>query len=401
MNSIKRKVLIVPSWYPVSFVTDQMKLMEDEFDFKVIVGKRTEMGKRKALARFLSARFKRFSWNKRILPDILYDFFSTEYIYINALPQYFEKQQMKILDKHFNQMFSEIDMAGWTPDLIHIQSISDTAVFVCNWAEKNHIPVILTEHILYIRRKFDFFQKEKERIYSRVQKVLCVSNYLYRNLLTNGFKIKNGEIIGNYADDTYLPATFDKIDNHTRILFVATHLSDKDINTLFSAFRILLNSGFTNYTLDIIGLGPQYRYISDSGSYIVLCEEIERYGLTKHINIKGFISKEVLLKSFGNYSFLVSTSLSETFGLVIAEAIMYGLPVVCTDSGGIRDFVNESNGIVVPLRDFQLFSDAIKEMILNVDKYDFKTMSEAIRKKYGKEAFTRKLLTEYHIALQK
>jgi glycosyltransferase involved in cell wall biosynthesis len=80
---------------------------------------------------------------------------------------------------------------------------------------------------------------------------------------------------------------------------------------------------------------------------------------------------------------------------------MYGLPVVCTDSGGIRDFVNESNGIVVPLRDFQLFSDAIKEMILNVDKYDFKTMSEAIRKKYGKEAFTRKLLTEYHIALQK
>jgi glycosyltransferase involved in cell wall biosynthesis len=395
MNSIKRKVLIVPSWYPVSFVTDQMKLMEDEFDFKVIVGKRTEMGKRKALARFLSARFKRFSWNKRILPDILYDFFSTEYIYINALPQYFEKQQMKILDKHFNQMFSEIDMAGWTPDLIHIQSISDTAVFVCNWAENNHIPVILTEHILYIRRKFDFFQKEKERIYSRAQKVLFVSNYLYRNLLTNGFEISKGEIIGNFVDDTYLPATFDKIDNHTRMLFVATHLSDKDINTLFSAFRILLNSGFTNFTLDIIGLGPQYRYISDSGSYTVLCEEIERYGLTKHINIKGFISKEVLLKSFGNYSFLVSTSLSETFGLVIAEAIMYGLPVVCTDSGGIRDFVNESNGIIVPVKNPKAFSNGIIQMINNLNNYNLSQISSEMTEKFGSRIFFNRLKKEY------
>lgn len=396
MNPIKPKVLIIPAWYPATFFVEQMELLKDEFDFKVIVGNRTELGRKVALKRLIFGKLKFFDWeNKKAQIDEIKISFS----WVNHLPRYIERKQYNFLNKCFEKELDSLRKEGWAPDLIHIQSISDTSVFLKNWAVKNRIPIILTEHIIYIRSRFDFFQKEKEKVYSCANKVLCVSNYVYRNLLTTGFKLRNASIIGNFVDDRYTPTEFNRSKSNNRILFVASHLSDKDIDVLFKSLNILIESGSNDFELHIIGLEPDKIYIIDGEEEFSLTKEIEKYKLSEYIKIIGPISKKQLLESYKNYSFLVSTSLSETFGLAIAEAILNGLPVVCTDSGGIRDFVDEKNGIIVSIRNPQLFSEAIKEMMLNVDRYDYKTISDAIKIKFGKEAFTRKLLYEYHLAL--
>jgi len=386
MNS-KPNILLLPAWYPASFFVDQMKLVTDKFNFKVLLGQRHTFGKKSAIRHFLKRSFNYFTNSDKEL------FLQVDFSYINFSKGNLANWQISYLNNCFDKYLTEL-YAGGKPDLIHIQSLSDTAVFICNWAEKHNIPVILTEHIIFVRHNFDFFQQLKESVYSRVNKVLCVSNYVYRNLLVNGFRMKKVEIIGNLVNDNFVTEKFEKKEKTNKILFVAAHLADKDIDVLLDAIELLKSKHFEVY-LDIIGIDPDKNYQIENNYQYNLQEIIESRNLLDVIHLKGRKNRQELLESYQNYSFLVSSSLSETFGVGVAEAIAYGLPVVCTDSGGIREFVDISNGIIVPIRNSQKLAVAIEEMFEKRLMYNPTEISERIVKKYGVHAFRKKLLRVY------
>lgn len=383
-------ILLVPAWYPASFFTEQMKLVEDSFNFKILKGYRNVYGKKKWLNKKLKGKSKSF------ISKTHDDYLEIEFDYINNLPPFFFKKQEKYLDDCFNRIINTF-FDGSKPDLIHIQSLSDTAYYVNRWAKANNVPVILTEHILFVRHQTDHFQRLKEKVYETADRVLLVSNYLYRNLLTNGIKPGNVEIIGNLVRDEYisLPLKQNKLNKELRILFVATHLFDKDIDVLFEALEILLNKGFGPFHVDIIGLEPTKIYLDDESNECNLQEIINQKGLSSKVSLLGEMERKEMLNAYQDYSFLVSSSKSETFGLAVAEAIANGLPVVCTDSGGIRDFVNESNGIVVPIRNAKLLADAIVQMESRINTYDLKKNAQNIISKYGSLNFRKKIYDQY------
>ena len=133
--------------------------------------------------------------------------------------------------------------------------------------------------------------------------------------------------------------------------------------------------------IDIFGLEGSELYARNE----TIAQHISNIGLLDVITIKGKLSHDILLEKYSQYSVLLSTSISETFGLAVAEAIAHGTPVVCTDSGGIHDFVNEKNGIVVPIKDANRMVDAIKMTLKGT--YDSQEMSVAILNKYGYEKY--------------
>ena len=56
----------------------------------------------------------------------------------------------------------------------------------------------------------------------------------------------------------------------------------------------------------------------------------------------------------------------ESFGIVLAEAMAVGLPVVCSDIGGYRDVVHDgTDGLLVPPRDPQALADALAGLLDN------------------------------------
>ena len=57
------------------------------------------------------------------------------------------------------------------------------------------------------------------------------------------------------------------------------------------------------------------------------------------------------------------TSLLETFGIVLIEAVAAGLPVVCFNAPGIRDVMTPDCGIICPMNDIKAFADAIFRLV--------------------------------------
>jgi glycosyltransferase involved in cell wall biosynthesis len=84
----------------------------------------------------------------------------------------------------------------------------------------------------------------------------------------------------------------------------------------------------------------------------------------------------------------------ETFGLTVAEAISAGRPVVVTNSGGVQDIVDTSNGIITAF-DLDSFANALASIKANYYKYNLKQISQDAKERFGKQTIYAKLYAHY------
>lgn len=380
---LARTILFVPAWYPSSFFQEQIELIADQFHTKILWGEQITIGKKQLLRSFLKKR----NYHTIFEIERTSEMFKLKYQWINYLPDRIQKFQFYYLKNHIGENIKEL-FGGVLPDLIHLQSISDIAVFIVAWAKENKIPVILTEHLLFVRHEINPFSRLKENLYNTVDQVLCVSNYVYRSLLTGGFLPKNAKVIGNLVNDDFTEVFF----NHnagSNILFVANHLNDKGFNILIEVAK-LLKSNNRKVIIDVIGLSGDELY-TDKFNIQTKLKESEVDDL---IILKGFLPHNELLKVYPSYKMLISTSISETFGLSIAEAIACGLPVVITDSGGPRDFVSDNN-IIVPINDPTALTKGIEKFLESTNEEEIENDAKKIRSLYGRQAFKSLMIEIY------
>jgi glycosyltransferase involved in cell wall biosynthesis len=69
-----------------------------------------------------------------------------------------------------------------------------------------------------------------------------------------------------------------------------------------------------------------------------------------------------LVEFYRRCNVFVFTSFFEGFGLPPLEAMACGIPVITTNCGGVRDFANDSNAIIVSPGDFRAIANAIMRL---------------------------------------
>jgi glycogen(starch) synthase len=82
----------------------------------------------------------------------------------------------------------------------------------------------------------------------------------------------------------------------------------------------------------------------------------------------GFVAHDELLRLYDRASIVVCPSRREGFGVVCAEAMAHGRPVVATSVGGLRDLVVDSEtGLLVPPRDPAALRVALERLLGDED----------------------------------
>lgn len=151
-----------------------------------------------------------------------------------------------------------------------------------------------------------------------------------------------------------------------------THSSDRPLRILWSgrldhrkALHLLLVAlgGLKNdvrFQLKILGDGPLRRRWQKIA---------ERGGITEHAEWCGRLPYEEALKQYLWADVFVFTSLRDTFGTVVLEALSNGVPVICFDHFGAGDAVTDACGIKIPITTpsdaIQGFKDAITRLADN------------------------------------
>lgn len=146
-----------------------------------------------------------------------------------------------------------------------------------------------------------------------------------------------------------------------RILFVGRVVDDKGVIYLCRAVN-KLNSQRLKVHLDIIGDGPgldRLRHFVDKNN---AQKFITIHGGKNLTQLPGFYRQADV---FVGPSIQGKSGWKEAFGVVFAEALACGTPVIATDVGGTRDIVKDGkNGFIVPQKD----SEAIAEKLLLIYK---------------------------------
>ena len=140
-----------------------------------------------------------------------------------------------------------------------------------------------------------------------------------------------------------------------RLLCVGSVIERKGHRILLEALGKLKH---LDWHLDCVG-----KTDFEPGLYTELLEVVDGQGLKSRVKFHGAIEPEALEQKYGQAHVFVLPSLFEGYGMVYAEAIVRGLPVIGTIAGAIPETVPSECGILVSPGSIEELQSALEIMI--------------------------------------
>jgi glycosyltransferase involved in cell wall biosynthesis len=103
----------------------------------------------------------------------------------------------------------------------------------------------------------------------------------------------------------------------------------------------------------------------DPATVARLRAQLARDGLAEEVSFTGEMDGPSLAHRYDAADVFVLPTLFEGYGMVVAEAIARGLPVIASRTGAIPDLVSTDAGILVPPGDVQALAEALCRVIGN------------------------------------
>lgn len=264
------------------------------------------------------------------------------------------------------------------PDILysHYLAITHEAISL---KQKYHIPLVAIEHWSEVQRPTlsKIIQQQSES-YKYVDKLIAVS-YALKKALTERFEV-DSVVVHNMVGDEF--------SYHSHNLQNRFYLVSTGSLRAIKGFEVLINAlaqiqiPKNNWHLTIIGNGEERD---------VLSALITQLKLTDNISLVGAKSKQEIASTYNKCDVFVLPSRSETFGVAYIEAMACGLPVIATRCGGPEEFVNEKNGLLVPIDDVDALATAIQYMYRNHRNYDRQAIAKDCKARFSSEIVAQRL----------
>ena len=149
-----------------------------------------------------------------------------------------------------------------------------------------------------------------------------------------------------------------------RLLYVGTIEQRKGIKYLIEALSQIPKELLKVVRLTIVGKAISEDYYNE------VKRAIDHYHLMDNVDLKVRVSDKELDALYRTSMIFVFPSLLEGFGMVMIEAMRYGLPVIAFNNSAMPYVVKPyENGILVPNKDTTKFCEAISALLTNKDLY--------------------------------
>jgi colanic acid/amylovoran biosynthesis glycosyltransferase len=190
------------------------------------------------------------------------------------------------------------------------------------------------------------------RSFERAAAVHCVSDEIKQQAIGFGLDPAKAWVIRPAVDPAqFSPCEQPRTANATlRIISTGSLISLKGHEYALLAIRRLLDQGL-RVQLEIIGSG------ADRQRLVFAIHDLE---LEPHVRLHGRLTPEEVRQKLQQADLFLLSSVSEGISNAVLEAMACGLPIVTTDSGGMREAVTDGvEGFLVPARDPAAMSGAL------------------------------------------
>lgn len=280
-------------------------------------------------------------------------------------------------------------------DIIHGHYLFPPGLVSVNVGQKTNTKTYVTAHgsdMFRVYAKSKSMQKAIKKVLKKADVVLAVSNALKDEIIATGvegiaektkihwnsvdinkFKEEPEEKINESKFKKDLFNEFNIDSNKPTILFIGNIVKAKNINLLIEAKKLLK----TDCNLLIVGDGVLLKDLKDKVAKDIKNNEIDNVYFTG--------ARKDVEKIIPTTDLLVLPSFTESFGLVLLEALACGKPVIGSNIGGIKEIITEDVGLLINPNDKEDLANAIDKILTDDDlRNKFKSNARNRAKEFSK-----------------
>ena len=292
------------------------------------------------------------------------------------------------------RQWKALQREGWMPDVVQLNVIQKQGLLAM-WLKKRYgIPYIIVEHwsgYLPENGQYLKFNAVKKRFMQRVccgaEQVLPVSLPLQHAMQACGFTARRWGTIDNVVDEFfYYIVEREKSKEKSQKTLLHVSCFDeraKNVKGLLQAAK-MLSEKRQDWRLVLVGTGIDYADVRAYADSLQFPEGVLEW-------TGELTPKEVAVRLHQSDAFVLS-SRYETYGVVLAEAVAAGLPILSTPVG----IAEEVADLIVPQEIAQhkpgRFAEFLETILWNTDRF-----TDRIRNtdRFTAEAVGRKLVSIY------
>ena len=246
------------------------------------------------------------------------------------------------------------------PDVLHAHWVYEFALA----AIQTRLPHVITCHDSpYTIAKLNSTSRPTRSLYRWLRVLMARKTFRQAKYITAVSPYMSNEvqnltstpihIVPNPVDDLALKAATSRLSNRKPEIVMVCNGWDtrKNPKPGLLAFNILLRDS-PEATLHLYG--------NDFGPGQEADTWCKANGLGKGLNFHGSVPHKQLLASMEKHDLLLHTSIEESFGMVIAEAMAMGLPVVAGNKSGAVPWVVGKNGALCDVSDPEAIAAAMR-----------------------------------------
>lgn len=268
------------------------------------------------------------------------------------------KRFEKIYNKHANEI---VDC-----DYLIINSRLYTRFVSFPWRQLNYkCHIILIHHHFNFLTQTKFINKIAHRkleldFLKKANVILTPNPYTVDTLKKFGFK-NNVYLLEAYINNSIHTSEVKKKD---QIIFVGSVIERKGLTYGIDAFS-KFNKSHPDYQFLIVGTFDQKLPYSKK-----LLEMTREKGLINKVKFIGRVDEVEKNKLMNESKLFLFPSQNEGYGLVIVEAMSYGLPVVAFNNTAMPYTVNNHNGALIQNKKTNLMAEAMTDILDDKKIYD-------------------------------
>lgn len=270
-------------------------------------------------------------------------------------------KRAKVMKKYIKNSNADVMISSRTFLNELVSSCAKENVLTIGW-EHNHYHNDMKYAIDVVRscKNLDYF--------------VLVSNDLY--------EFYNKKLIDYNCKCVYIPNVLDSFPDkcapliEKRLVSVGRLSKEKGYIDLLGLYNILVKD-HPDWTLDIVGDGPERERLE---------EYIKNHNLSDKITLHGYQGKEYIDKLLNKSSIYLMTSYTESFGIVLIEAMSHGLPCIAFSSAeGARELIDSGRtGYLINNRNNRAYIKKVEDLMNDIE----------VRKRIGHES--RKNVKKYN-----
>jgi glycosyltransferase involved in cell wall biosynthesis len=276
------------------------------------------------------------------------------------------------------------------PDIIHANVIVPVSRVAWFLNKITGIPYIISEHwTAYQSKNRNDIPRNKKSV-AGAYALVPVTESLREALKSFGYSGRYF-VVPNVVDtQLFTPCERSDGNSRKRMLHVSSMKEEhKNISGIIQTLR-KLKAARQDFLLTFVG-----------GANSRQKEMVMEAGLNDHIVFAGEIEHRKVAEFMKQSDFLVMFSNVENLPCVIVEALACGLPVISTNVGGISEWIDEKNGILVERNNITALYQGINYLLDNHTKYNKDQLHDFAVKNFSTGVIAARFLEIYNQASNK